>query len=212
LNLLITLMLVWTNSRHHLVYSQTVILNQDGFAWLLLERGPWYSPNIFYSYAVIVAGLLVLIYSMWHSSPLLKNQYRVVLIAALIPALVNMYYETYGSAGHVDLAPLSFGISGILFTYSVVRNRFMDIIPVARTRFIEHERRHPGARSSEPHCGYQPGHGDLPGSRKPASLLGRPAVEILQPWMEKATPCSDGQETRVACASPRPRLATWTCA
>jgi diguanylate cyclase (GGDEF)-like protein/PAS domain S-box-containing protein len=193
----ITLLLVWTNRYHHLVYSQTVILNQDGFAWLLLERGPWYSPNLFYSYAVIVAGLLVLIFSMWHSSPLLKNQYRVVLIAALIPALVNMYYETYGSAGHVDLAPLSFGISGILFTYSVVRNRFMYIIPVARTRLIE--RMSDGILVLDRQnriVDINPAMETFL-SRKPASLLGRPAVEILQPWMEKAEALISGQETQL---------------
>jgi diguanylate cyclase (GGDEF)-like protein len=33
--------------------------------------------------------------------------------------------------------------------------------------------------------------------RKPSSLLGRPAVEILQPWMEKVEALINGQETHV---------------
>ncbi|HSK66888.1 MAG TPA: histidine kinase N-terminal 7TM domain-containing protein [Anaerolineales bacterium] len=193
----ITLLLVWTNRYHQLVFEQTALLGQDGFVLLQMERGPWYTVNMFYSYLAIIAGLLLLLNGMWHSSPLMKNEYRLVLIAALIPALVNMYYETYGSAGHVDLAPLSFGMSGILFTYSVVRNRFMDIIPVARTRLIE--RMSDGIlvldrQNRVVDCNPAM---EIFLSRKPASLLARPAVEILQPWMEKVEALINGQETHV---------------
>ena len=204
----ITLLLVWTNRYHQLVFEQTALLGQEGFIWLQMERGPWYTVNIFYSYLVIVAGLLLLVNGMWHSSPLMKNQYRLVLIAALIPALVNMYYETYGSAGRVDLAPLSFGMAGILFTYSVVRNRFMDIIPVARTRLIE--RMSDGILVLDRQnriVDFNPAM-EIFLSRKSASLLGRPAVEILQPWMEKRVDALiSGQEThqvlRIHTSPPR---------
>ena len=193
----ITLLLVWTNSEHQLVYRQTAILNQNGLLWLRMERGPWNSLNVIYSYAVIMIGLLVLVYSMWHSSPLLKNQYRLILLATLVPSLVNIYYEYFGSADQMDLAPLSFGISGILFTYSAVRNRFMDIIPVTRTRLIE--RMADGILVLDRHdriVDFNPAMETFL-SRKPASLLGRPAIEILQPWLEQAQALISGQETHV---------------
>lgn len=193
----ITLILVWTNRYHQLVFEQTALLSQDGFVWMQVERGPWYTVNMFYSYLVIIAGLLLLMNGMWHSSPLVKNQYRLVLIAALIPALVNMYYETYGQHGHIDLAPLSFGISGILFAYSVARNRFMDIIPVARTRLIE--RMSDGILVLDRHnriVDFNPAMETFL-YRKPSSLLGKPAVEILQPWMEKVEALINGKETHV---------------
>jgi diguanylate cyclase (GGDEF)-like protein/PAS domain S-box-containing protein len=193
----ITLILVWTNRYHQLVFEQTALLGQDGFVWMQVERGPWYTVNMLYSYLMIIAGLLLLMNGMWHSSPLVKNQYRLVLIAALIPALVNMYYETYGRHGHIDLAPLSFGISGILFAYSVARNRFMDIIPVARTRLIE--RMSDGILVLDRHnriVDFNPAMETFL-YRKPSSLLGKPAVEILQPWMEKVEALINGKETHV---------------
>lgn len=193
----ITMLLVWTNSNHQLVYRQTAILSQHGVVWLQMERGPWYSLNMFYSYAIIVMGLLVLTYSMWHASPLLRNQYRFVLLAALIPALVNMYYEYHGSAIQVDLAPLSFGMSGLLFAYSVVRNRFMDLIPVARTRLIEQISDGILVLDRQNRIvDFNPAM-EIFLSRDSASILGRPAAEILTPWMEKAEALISGQETHV---------------
>jgi diguanylate cyclase (GGDEF)-like protein/PAS domain S-box-containing protein len=193
----ITMLLVWTNSDHQFVYRQTAILSQHGVVWLQLERGPWYSLNMFYSYAIIVTGLLVLTYSMWHASPLLRNQYRFVLLAALIPALVNMYYEYYGNAIQVDLAPLSFGMSGLLFTYSVVRNRFMDLIPVARTRLIEQMSDGILVLDRQNRIvDFNPAM-EIFLSRDSASILGRPAADILTPWMEKAEALISGQETHV---------------
>jgi diguanylate cyclase (GGDEF)-like protein/PAS domain S-box-containing protein len=193
----VTLLLVWSNSYHQLVYRQTALLGQDGFVWLQIERGPWYTVNMIYSYMAILAGLLLLMNGMWHSSPLLKSQYRLVLIAAVFPALVNIYYEVYGSPGGVDLAPLSFGMSGILFAYSVVRNRFMDIIPVARTRLIE--RMSDGILVLDRQnriVDFNPAMESFL-ARTSDSLLGRPAAEILQPWMDKADALISGQETHV---------------
>ena len=81
--------------------------------------------------------------------------------------------------------------------YSAVRNRFMDIIPVTRTRLIE--RMADGILVLDRHdriVDFNPAMETFL-SRKPASLLGRPAIEILQPWLEQAQALISGQETHV---------------
>lgn len=198
----VTLMLVWTNSRHHLIFETVVTLEQDGFTWLELGHGPLYTVNIFYSYAVIVAGLMLLVYGMWRSTPLMKHQYLIILLAAMVPWGINVYNESSIRVNHFDLAPLTFGLSGILFTYSVIRDRFMDIIPVARTHLIESMS--DGILVLDEHnrmVDINPAMGDFLG-HKPASLLGRPALEVLDAWMENIDAVLNGQETRVALRIP----------
>ena len=50
---------------------------------------------------------------------------------------MNIYSEYFPNAALFDFTPITFGISSILFTYSVIRNRFMDIIPLARSHIVE---------------------------------------------------------------------------
>ena len=192
---LLTLFLVWTNSRHHLVFTSIALAEGNTVSWLELGRGPWYGVNLAYSYAVILAGLLVLINGMLRSGPLLKHQYRIVLFAALAPWGMSMYYEYSMKASQLDFAPLTFGLSGLLFAYSVFRNRFLEVIPVARSQVIESmsdgilvlDRQNRVVDFNPAMQAFL--------SRSPACLLGKPAEEVLDAWMDKAGAVLDGQKT-----------------
>jgi diguanylate cyclase (GGDEF)-like protein/PAS domain S-box-containing protein len=193
---LLTLILVWTNGYHHLAFSSMYLMGRDGLSWLELSRGPWYWVNLVYSYGMILAGMLVLVYGMLRSGPLLKNQYRLILLAALAPWAMSMYYEYSLKSSQMDLAPLSFGLSGILFTYSVLRNRFLDIVPVARSRIIESmsdgilviDRQNRIVDLNPAMEAYL--------SCKPASLLGKPVSEVMDAWLEDVDSLLNGNETR----------------
>jgi diguanylate cyclase (GGDEF)-like protein/PAS domain S-box-containing protein len=193
---LVMLILVWTNGYHHLAFSSMHLMGRDGLSWLDLSRGPWYWINLVYSYGMILAGMLVLVYGMLRSGPLLKNQYRFILLAAMAPWAMSMYYEYSLKASQMDLAPLSFGLSGILFTYSVLRNRFLNIVPVARSQIIESmsdgilvlDRQNRIVDLNPAMEGYL--------SRKPASLLGIPASEVMDAWLQDVDSLLNGHETR----------------
>jgi diguanylate cyclase (GGDEF)-like protein/PAS domain S-box-containing protein len=151
--------------------------------------------NLAYSYAVILAGLLVLINGMLHSSRLLKHQYRIVLFAALAPWWTSMYYEYSMKASQLDFAPLTFGLSGLLFAYSVFRNRFLEVIPIARSQIIESMG--DGILVLNLHnrvVDFNPAMQAFL-SRKPSGLLGKPAEELLKEWMDKAGAVLGGQKT-----------------
>lgn len=191
----LTLILVWTNRHHHLVFTSMSLVERGQLSGLELGHGPWYGVNLVYSYTVILAGLLVLVYGMLRSTPLLKNQYRVILVAALAPWGMSMFYEYSAKAGQLDLAPLTLGLSGIFFTYSVVRNRFLDIIPVARSRIIESMSDGILVLDSQNRVvDLNPAMQELL-SRKPACLMGKPVEEVMAAWMEKAGALLDGQKT-----------------
>jgi diguanylate cyclase (GGDEF)-like protein/PAS domain S-box-containing protein len=192
---ILTLLLVWTNSRHHLVFTSITLAGEDAISWLELGRGPWYGVNLAYSYAVILAGLLVLINGMLHSSRLLKHQYRIVLFAALAPWWTSIYYEYSMKASQLDFAPLTFGLSGLLFAYSVFRNRFLEVIPIARSQIIESMG--DGILVLDLHnrvVDFNPAMQAFL-SRKPSGLLGKPAEELLKEWMDKAGAVLGGQKT-----------------
>jgi diguanylate cyclase (GGDEF)-like protein/PAS domain S-box-containing protein len=191
-----TLILVWTNKFHHLVFRSITPVHDNNLVWLKLVHGPWYNVNLYYSYFVILAGLGVFVYGMMRSSPLLKKHYRIILLASLIPWVLNILSEAFLGAGTFDFTPITFGLAGILFTYSVMRNSFMSIVPVARSRIIEsmsdgvlvvdlQNRIVDINPAMETFLGH-----------KPASFLGKPASEALEMWMDQSDAWLGEQETR----------------
>jgi PAS domain-containing protein len=134
----ISLLLQWTNPYHHLLYQSLHIIQTDTFVTMDITRGPWYLVNVVYSYLVIGVGIFLMSQGAMRSGPLYRYQYRLILLASLLPWAGNAFKElNFSSYGRLDLAPLTFGISGVIFVFAVLRTHFMDLIPVARSHLIE---------------------------------------------------------------------------
>jgi len=190
----ITLILVWTNKVHHLVFQSVNLINQNNIASLQLEHGPWYSVNLVYSYIVILAGFVVLTYGMLRASPLLRNQYRIILFASFLPWGLNIVSEYSLGTSQFDLTPLMFGLSGILFTYSVIRNRFMNIIPVARSHIIESMSDGVLVIDTQNRIvDINPAMENFL-NQKPTSFLGKSVAEILEIWLDQNDVLTSEQE------------------
>ncbi|MEO8355963.1 MAG: diguanylate cyclase [Chloroflexota bacterium] len=199
---IIILIMVWTNSYHNLVTQSIAAPETVNLSALEGMPGPWYEVNVAYSYMVIVAGLTVLIYGMARSSPLLKNQYRIILLASLFPWGVSLYSEYFIKPDQFDWTPITFGLSGIFFTYSVIRNRFMDIIPVARSRLIESMSDGVLVLDMQNYIvDINPAMEHILG-HKPASLLGKPASEALDVWMGQTELVISGEQTSTELRTP----------
>ncbi len=199
---ILTLGLLWTNQFHAFVFRPVNPLDLATVPVIQLTHGPWYFVNVIYSYIVILIGLLTLLYAMMRAGPLLKNQYLTILLASVIPWGTSVYVEYTGFASHVDWTPVMFGLSSILFTYSVFRNRFMDIIPVARSRLIESmsdgilvldmQNR---VVDINPAMETMLGH-------KPTSLIGKGVSDILKAWMDQTDSVLIGDKTRIELRLP----------
>ena len=67
-----------------------------------------------------------------------KRQYMLILLGSIIPFVLSAYTQTNDIAfNDLDLAPVSFGVSGIVYAYVIFRHQFMDLIPIARGSLIE---------------------------------------------------------------------------
>lgn len=182
----ISLVLQWTNPSHHLLYQSLNILPDNESMVMEISRGPWYLIHVIYSYAVIGIGIFLLSQGALRSGPLYRYQYRLILLASLLPWAGNIFKElNFSSYSHLDLAPLTFGISGIIFALAILRTHFMDLIPVARSHLIE--TMHDGVLVLDGQnriVDINPAMETfLKG--KASSYIGKNASEVLQPWMEK---------------------------
>jgi diguanylate cyclase (GGDEF)-like protein/PAS domain S-box-containing protein len=200
---LLSLFLQWTNSYHHLFYQSLHVLAKDEFMILEITRGPWYFVNVIYSYAVIGTGIFLMSQGALRSGPLYRYQYRLILIASLLPWGANIFKElNFESGSNVDLAPLTFGISGVIFAFAVLRTHFMDLIPVARSHLIE--TMHDGILVLDAQNRIVDINPTMEKfiQGKAALYLGKNAFEVLQPWMEKTDLFLDEMEARSELTAP----------
>lgn len=198
-----SLFLQWTNSYHHLIYRALNISYENGFTMLEVTRGPWYLANVVYSYIVIMAGIILMSQAAMRSGPLYRYQYRLVLVASLLPWGANIFKElNFASASHLDIAPLTFGVSGIIFAFAVLRTHFMDLIPVARSYLIETMRDGVLVLDAQNRIVDINPAMETFIQGKTASFMGKNAFEVLQPWMEKTDLFLDETETRAELTAP----------
>ncbi len=135
---LITLLLVWTNDVHGLIWSNIILDTSGSFSVLDLDRGAWYWVNTTYSYLLLFLGTLLLVRALIRSPRLYRGQAGALLLGTLAPWMGNaLYVSGLSPFPHLDLTPFAFTLTGLAVAWGLFRFRLLDIVPVARDAVIE---------------------------------------------------------------------------
>ncbi|RIH63086.1 PAS domain S-box protein [Mariniphaga sediminis] len=131
-----TLLLIFTNDYHLLVWSKVWLAN--GANMLLYKHGIWFWVFWGYSITLIFAGLYNLLHAMHEFTAYYKSQANTLLVATLFPFLGNVMYVTgINPIPGLDWTPLFFVFPGLIITFGVVRYRMFDLVPFARNKLID---------------------------------------------------------------------------
>lgn len=133
----VTLMLVFTNEWHGLIWSSTTLDPSGPF--LLLEHGSWFWVYWVYSYVLILTGLATILSVFVHSGRLYRLQSAILLLGLLMPWLSNSVYvlNILPIDGRLDLTPAAFTLTGVALAWGLFRFRLLDVVPVARHTIVE---------------------------------------------------------------------------
>jgi PAS domain S-box-containing protein len=131
----VTVALAWSNPLHGLLWSD-VAMAADG---LRLERGPWFWVHAAYGYALLALGSIYLLRGYVLTPARYRAQVSLVLVAVLVPWLANVLLVA-GVVGlpDVDVTPLAFSLSALLFARSLFSHRLLDIVPIAQETVMRH--------------------------------------------------------------------------
>jgi signal transduction histidine kinase len=129
--------LVVTNDTHHLVW-QTVGFVVDPVRSVSVTLGPGYLAHITLAYGFVAVGMALLVSVFLESSGIYRRQTGLLLFGALVPLLANLAF-TVGRTPvtQLDLTPLTFTVSGIVFGVALFRFDLLDLTPVARREVID---------------------------------------------------------------------------
>jgi signal transduction histidine kinase len=122
--------LPWTSGSNDLFWASTSLAPIDGGLVLAVEYGPAFWLWSAYSYALIVAGTILLLGSIPSEGRLFRRQTALLAVGATSPLVANLVYLS--RIGPVDTTPLGFVVSALALGAGLQRYRLFDVHPVAR--------------------------------------------------------------------------------
>jgi PAS domain S-box-containing protein len=135
---LLTLLLVWSNERHHLVWQQLHLDSDGPFVALQVSYGAWFWLHLGYSYLLLLSGTLLLLRMLLRSVVIYRRQTILLLLGLLIPWLGNgLYIFGLEPIPNLDLTPFAFTLSGVAMGWAFYRYRLLHIAPIAHQTIID---------------------------------------------------------------------------
>ena len=129
----VTLILVWTNEYHNLIWQHVEMEAIGPLVTLDFVRGPWFWVLMVFSYILLLLGSVKLVVSLFSIVRLQRWQVVLTLLAILLPWVGNIFYLTGWSPEHyLDWTAFLFLISGVLFSVSLFRYQLVNILPIAQ--------------------------------------------------------------------------------
>ncbi len=128
-----TLVLVWTNPWHGLIWTDSRIAVEGGVVTVVQQFGIWYWMNLFYTYLFIGIGAFLLLRLVFISDYLYTDQSLLLAVGTVVPLVANAI-SVVGSIHlpGLDFTPFAFTMTGITFGYALFRRRLFELVPATR--------------------------------------------------------------------------------
>lgn len=128
--------LIWTNSWHHLVWSNQHLANSGAFTITEKTYQPLFWVMLAHNYLYILIGGFFLFRRIFVGTRLFAGQAFSLIIGVCLPWIWNAIYVFHlVDLPRKDLTPVMFAISGIALVMGLLRFRLFTIIPFAN-RFV----------------------------------------------------------------------------
>nr|WP_254306771.1 histidine kinase N-terminal 7TM domain-containing protein [Clostridium sp. 001] len=127
----IILIVNYTNDFHHLFYKKMYMNNDGIFPILEVIHGPWYWVHTVYNYVLMAIGLIIFIKAYLKAVTIIRKQILLLIIAWIIPWISDIIYIFGLLHFDVDLAPLALSISAIMYSFAVLKFKFLKLTPIA---------------------------------------------------------------------------------
>jgi PAS domain S-box-containing protein len=135
---IVTLLLVWTNDLHGLIWRSVRLADSVPFAILDVNYGLWFLVHAAYSYLLMLIGMILVFQSFFRSARPYRGQAAVLVLSGAAPLLGNaLYISKLSPFPHLDLTPFAFTLAGLLWAWGLFHFHLLDIVPVARDAIIE---------------------------------------------------------------------------
>lgn len=134
----VTFILTLTNEYHSLVWTGYAPISPTTNLTQYYHGIAFWIGNVLFNYILLIIASAYLLTFIFERMSTFRNQGIYLLAASLCPWIASIFYITAKNpVPGFDLVPHSMVFSGILIAVAISRNRFLDLIPVARETLFE---------------------------------------------------------------------------
>ncbi|MDD5126681.1 MAG: histidine kinase N-terminal 7TM domain-containing protein [Dehalococcoidales bacterium] len=135
---LTSLILVWTNEWHHLMWYDAHLATTGSFTVTVKTYGIFFWIALAYNYTLIVTGVFILIRRLFVGIPLYTRQGISLVVAISLPLIWNIIFVfDLLPLPRKDLTPVTFAISGLIIIIGVMRLQLFRAIPFVRELIVQ---------------------------------------------------------------------------
>jgi diguanylate cyclase (GGDEF)-like protein len=128
------LILVWTDPRHGWFFAGKRALTDS----VLFDGSPLFWIHVLYSYGLLLVATVILFSHALRSVQFYRRQIGLFLASLLLPWVTNVLsIARLSPFPDLDLTPIVFTFTAIVILYTMVNQRLLDILPIARDLLIE---------------------------------------------------------------------------
>ncbi len=128
---ILTIAMAATNQWHHWLWNSFTL--DTTFNIMTYGHGPFFWLNAAYSYLLLIIATIILAWDAYRFQKMYQSQVWALLAAAFVPWVLNVIYIfDIVPQIHLDWTSLGFAITGIIFSFTIYRFQFLDLVPVAR--------------------------------------------------------------------------------
>lgn len=133
---ILTVIFVWTNDYHGLIWSSISMKTAKPFSYLIVKHGTWFWVHAIYSDGLNLTSVLLSIRFWRDKESMYSNQFKYLTFSMLFIMIVNVAY-VFRIGPSFDMTSIAWGISSLFLTWALFRKKLFDIVPIARDRVME---------------------------------------------------------------------------
>ncbi len=134
----ITLVMVWTNESHGLIWPATNQVKIGDSLVMSFEHGPMFWVYWGYSYVLFIAGTFVLLRRAFREQGIYRSQIIIIVVGAVAFWLGNVgYILNLSPFPALDLTPFTVIISGSIYLLGLARYNMLDLVSIASEVVLE---------------------------------------------------------------------------
>lgn len=131
---ILTVLLLWTDPWHALFFSGLRDISDTS----LYAGGPFFWFNVAYSYLLYLFAMVILIRQIRFAKSIYRRQLLLIFISSFIPWCTSFAsFIGLNPLPTLDPTPISLSIVGLITIYSIIRYRFLEVVPFARDQLVE---------------------------------------------------------------------------
>jgi PAS domain S-box-containing protein len=132
------IILAFTNEWHGLIWTSVTPVSDELGATLIYTHGPAVLAHIVYAYMLLLGGSIILLDASLRSFRRSHLPTATMVLGILFPLAANVLYGTgLNPFPGLDITPLAFTISCLLFTWAIFGQGLFELVPMARETLLQ---------------------------------------------------------------------------